>query len=264
MIDTAKLFVTILRVLSKLKVDTLFPDSVYDVILCYHAIEDDESIFSVSPGMFEDHVKQLSSSYSLVSVPEIIATKNDTKLPRVAITFDDGYKSIFTSAYPILSANNTTACIFMVGDKNMIQKQTGKKILTKKEVSTLVSSEWQIGWHTQNHRDLRQLNLAELKRDFVRHKNILKKSLNVDINYVAYPFGFYNERVKRLAYKSNFVAGFTVDGFKANSRSFDKYAIDRVTISSEMTADDVRMLLTPVGLMLNRLFTRLWRFKDSR
>ncbi len=91
-------------------------------VLLYHHLqpEADGSNGAVIPvELFEKHMKALAENgYSAVSCSEVISyVEKGTPLPDnpVMITFDDGYRSNYEYAYPILKKYGLKATIFVIG-----------------------------------------------------------------------------------------------------------------------------------------------------
>jgi len=89
-------------------------------ILMYHHIADDGDPGStVSAEVFESHIKALrDAGYGAISFGELCDyVENGTPLPDlpVIITFDDGYKSVYDSAFPILRKYDMKATSFIIG-----------------------------------------------------------------------------------------------------------------------------------------------------
>ncbi len=89
--------------------------------ICYHAIEDkdpDQRYNAVSTAKLVQQMSWLArNGYHPVSVDQLLAAR-DGKAPLpakpVLITFDDGYESFYTRAFPILKAFNYPAVIGLV------------------------------------------------------------------------------------------------------------------------------------------------------
>ena len=89
-------------------------------ILMYHHLADTgEPGSTISAETFESHIKALiDGGYTAVSFEELRGYVLDgAPLPKrpVAITFDDGYRSVYEIAFPILRKYNTKATAFIVG-----------------------------------------------------------------------------------------------------------------------------------------------------
>jgi peptidoglycan/xylan/chitin deacetylase (PgdA/CDA1 family) len=86
------------------------------VILTYHALgdfpraEDPYQLF-LSPRAFEEQVAHLAAHRRPVSLED--ALSDGAEAPSVAITFDDGYRSVLTVAAPILAHHGVPATVFV-------------------------------------------------------------------------------------------------------------------------------------------------------
>ena len=92
------------------------------IVLCYHNIEDsdpDQTYVGVATANF---VAQLSflkrNDYHFLTIDDLIAAQTGRRpLPQksVLVTFDDGYESFYTRAFPILEAFHIHAVLGLVG-----------------------------------------------------------------------------------------------------------------------------------------------------
>jgi len=88
------------------------------VVLCYHAVRepgpyDDPSVV-VSPGRFADQVRFLVERCEVVGLDRVL--EPDSRRPRVAITFDDGYRDLLDHALPVLARHGAPSAVFCVSD----------------------------------------------------------------------------------------------------------------------------------------------------
>ena len=100
----------------------LSPDEIsaqVPILMYHHLSEDVTNSEMVSPEQFEAQIRALSEAgYTGVSFDELQAyVLRGAPLPEkpVVITFDDGYESNYTLAYPILQKYNMKAAIFVIG-----------------------------------------------------------------------------------------------------------------------------------------------------
>jgi peptidoglycan/xylan/chitin deacetylase (PgdA/CDA1 family) len=87
------------------------------IILCYHGIGESGNPLGVAPGreLFEAQMRFLRENYRVASLEEACrelsaGTKTE---PGVVITFDDGYRSAYTVAFPILQKYGLPATIYL-------------------------------------------------------------------------------------------------------------------------------------------------------
>ncbi len=97
------------------------------IIMMYHdLIEDQEAtdggeFWGDKPtqSQFAAHLKASTRSYRVVSVEDAVAEmKRNSQLAEdsVAITFDDGYASVYEIAFPLLKEHNVPATVFLLTD----------------------------------------------------------------------------------------------------------------------------------------------------
>lgn len=87
-------------------------------ILAYHRVvpEDSEDVSFVQPGMyvtdgtFDMHLRYLLAHYDVVPLEDLISRQQGDAC---AITFDDGWRDNYVTAFPILRAHGVPATIFL-------------------------------------------------------------------------------------------------------------------------------------------------------
>lgn len=89
------------------------------VVLVYHHIDDrDQSSVTISTELFEKQLEAMQrKGYHFISIDEFKSFKSEgTAIPdnAVLVTFDDGYKSFYTNAYPILKKMRIPAVNFVI------------------------------------------------------------------------------------------------------------------------------------------------------
>jgi len=86
-------------------------------VLCYHRIgSGGVPLYSaLPPEIFEAQVRFLQEHYRIVSLDELFASiQNPVSLEQaVTITFDDGYRDLYTQAFPILQKYKIRATIYL-------------------------------------------------------------------------------------------------------------------------------------------------------
>jgi peptidoglycan/xylan/chitin deacetylase (PgdA/CDA1 family) len=97
-------------------------------ILLYHACEPTETGFTAglrsntSPAAFERQLDFLRRYYTLTDIDTAVGPDRPDRA--VAITFDDGYRSVYEHAFPILQEKGATATVYIIseaiGDSTMV------------------------------------------------------------------------------------------------------------------------------------------------
>ncbi len=96
-----------------------FPRSKFG-ILCYHRVGVDGVPYHsrLEPRVFESQMRYLKEHYRLVSLSRMCRELKDGSVvpPTIAITFDDGYRDLYTYAFPILCRLQIPATIYLIGE----------------------------------------------------------------------------------------------------------------------------------------------------
>ncbi|MGB9681236.1 MAG: polysaccharide deacetylase family protein [Minisyncoccia bacterium] len=133
--------------------------------------------------------------FPLIVAPIVIAlfllAPGQEKMPEAIVTicFDDGYRSTYEIAYPILKQYGYPATLFV------IPKAVGEEgYMTLNQLRILSNNGWEIGSHTYSHQKLTTLPASEVERELKRSKEWLEER-GLKVYSFAYPYGAYNESV---------------------------------------------------------------------
>ena len=179
---------------------------------------------TVSPDIFAKQIKYILKHYKVISAREAIELLSDGKslrYPYAVITFDDGYSSVFNSAFPIMKQAGVTGCCFVSTDlvnskKNFkhdldspIQEFLG--VMSWDELQHLQEEGWDIGAHSATHARMSELKADKLDYEVITPMNTLKQKLGMEKLMVAYPFGLaedvpdnWQDIVRNAGYIANF------------------------------------------------------------
>lgn len=108
----------------------------------------------------------------------------------VLITFDDAFKGVFTSAFPILKSRNIPFVFFQTVD--LLNKDG---YLTDVMISEMINDDSisvTIGSHGISHCNLKKTNRKRVQQELVESKNKLESMCSKKIEYIAYPYGSYD------------------------------------------------------------------------
>jgi peptidoglycan/xylan/chitin deacetylase (PgdA/CDA1 family) len=206
-------------------------------VLMYHRLTTDPhktDSLTILQKTFSEHMNYLKAhGYNTISIDQLYSyrTKN-TPLPKkpVMITFDDGYVSNYTMAYPILKANKQKATVFMIANEIDIKSDA----LTSKQLKEMDVNNFRVESHTNKHENLATLTYAEQLATITKAKQTLEKLLGRRVRYLAYPFGAYNSNTKNATHDAGYKLGISTDaGF--TSKQDNRYTINRIFINSTDT-----------------------------
>jgi peptidoglycan/xylan/chitin deacetylase (PgdA/CDA1 family) len=213
-------------------------------IICYHSIDESDSVISVSPKSFALQMRHLKAlGYQAVSLREITdyVHKGFTTANRpIGIIFDDGYKNNYTEAFPVLQEVGFTATIFITtdycGQINAWGPQHGSiprlPMMTWNQIEELSRQGIEIGSHTKSHPKLSELGMDKIRDELVGAKALLEDRIGKNIEFASYPYGNYNETVKQIA-KSYFKAVVSTRVGKVRKGS-DPHALKRLNASGKL------------------------------
>ena len=174
-------------------------------IITFHSVDDESGILSFSPAFFE----RLLDGLDRRGVPVLALDKLlEADVERgVALTFDDGMRSVHRHALPVFRGRGLAAHMFLVagaieGDTADLRYPKGDPdydIMSWDEAGELQEAGFLMDAHTYSHPDLRQLSDDAVREEFERSDALIASRLGRKPAHFAYPFGFYDERVERLA-----------------------------------------------------------------
>jgi peptidoglycan/xylan/chitin deacetylase (PgdA/CDA1 family) len=141
----------------------------------------------------------------------------------MAVTFDDAYRSVITSAFPILTRLGIPATVFActafveterpmaVGVDQWVGGPHEDELIgmSWNDLETLASAGWEIGSHTRSHARLTELDDASLASELRESREQCEQRLGAPCRSVSYPRGEFDERVLEAARAAGYTAGAT-------------------------------------------------------
>lgn len=189
------------------------------LVLAYHAVSEDwEATLSVRTQRFEAQIARLAErGYRGVTFAEAVRGEYEGKA--VAITFDDGYRSVLEVAKPILDAHGMPATAFLVTDHVGSERpMTWDGIdcwldgphadelipMSWAEARQLVDDGWEIGSHTRTHPKLTEVDDARLREELEGSRAECERQLGRPCETIAYPYGDLDLRVEEAAMRAGY------------------------------------------------------------
>ena len=246
------------------------------IIYCYHRLVDKVRYpgTEITPAVFEAEMKELKDrGITVISLQDLLAWKRGEKNipPRCAvISFDDGWKSQYEVAWPIMKKFGYTFTMFIYTEGVAGGSLGGGQAITWEMLADMRDNGIDIEAHSATHQDLREghtIMIAEpggkrtkkkltgaeyeqwVQNEVVGCKQLLEQRLGIRVNCFAVPFGTYNEHVKEIARNAGYEAMFTVYGqpitYTSPMDALGRYAIE--ANKPKVFEDAVKMIATSSG-----------------
>ena len=209
-------------------------------ILCYHRFaEECQDELCVSKEEFDRQIALLAGqgyhAISLGDLNEFLHYRRGLPEKSVVITIDDGYRSVYEIAYPILLKYGFTAAVFVYTDFISV----GSKALTWDQLREMKASGFEVGSHTASHCDLTrplegesdQAYRTRVREELLISKQIIDEKLGQDTMALAFPYGNVTPAILHLCESLGYRLGMTV---RSGSNPFfaDPLALRRNQIQS--------------------------------
>jgi peptidoglycan/xylan/chitin deacetylase (PgdA/CDA1 family) len=216
------------------------------VILTYHALADfptgeDPHHLYLSPRAFESQVAYLAERRRPVSLEQVLMGDGGSG-SEIAITFDDGYRSVLTVAGPILARYGVPATVFVptmwIGRANEwdFPSSSGLAIMSEPELAELARYGITVESHGHAHVDMSALTEDDIRTDVEESMRVLESVTGRRPRYLAYPYGRYSPAAKKA------VASLGLDGALSIDRPEDgRWARAREQVTREDGAIVFRM-----------------------
>ncbi len=242
------------------------------VLMYHHLSEFGDRGETISISRFREQMHAVKDAGgNTVSVKELIAYVYDgAELPDnpVLITFDDGYMSNYTYAFPILKEYGHKAVISPVGVTFGLDEYMGKEIIPHfglNEAREMAASDLiEFSSHTYDMHNaegfgsvtrpgiLRTENetedeyIAAFRSDFEKEAILLQEATGQEINALAYPYGLHDDLsailLNELGVKVTFTTEYgnetVIKGLPASL-----LGLKRIAVGDEMTGEDLKEII---------------------
>ncbi len=169
-------------------------------ILTYHSVDDSGSVVSVAPALFARQMAHLAAhGWRTLTVAQAVGHLQRGAVPErhVAITFDDGYRNVFTEAFPVLRRHGFTATVFLVTD--YVGRDNGwpghqppmgtRPLMGWDDALVMWEQGVELGAHTGTHPDLTRLAPDPVEAEVARSVAEIEARTGAPVETFAYPYG---------------------------------------------------------------------------
>ncbi len=233
-----------------------------------HAIAPAKSDMAVSPSRFRRQLAALlSAGYRCLDFDEVLQAIQEAgslQSPAFGLTFDDGYRSVYEDAWPVVEELGVSATIFVT--VNFLEGKVAPPWYSSdaalvreyaEHAAQFRPLEWpqlremarskriRIGSHSLNHHLMGRLDETTLRHDLQRSKHILEDRLGVPVSLFSYPFGVarygaYSRASEDVVRQMGFRCSCTSEIGRIRAGSGNPYLLPRISLVEEDTGLDAR------------------------
>lgn len=150
----------------------------------------------------------------------------------VCITFDDGYADSYTIVYPMMKEFGFPWTLFLITDdvEKSYNRMTWDQLKEMADSGTVT-----IANHTLSHPKLHNLaTRKEKENEIIGANQALKYRLGIDNEWLAYPYGDYDDEVIDICIKAGIKMAVTTDAGRVHVGSYP-YELKRVYIGNDVS-----------------------------
>lgn len=204
--------------------------------------------YVVHPGAFARQMRWLRlRGYTAVDLDLVLdGWAGRRRLPRrpVVITFDDGFRTLLDHAVPVLKDLGFTATFFLVAGltgRSSIWLRDALSadlpLMSWDDARALEARGFHCQCHTMSHPHLTALTEAACREELAASRARLAEELGHPAHHLAYPFGDYDDHVRRVADEEGFRSACSVHRGRASAAD-DHLALRRIPIDGSDTLLD--------------------------
>jgi len=219
------------------------------VILLYHALGEQPP--AVARQDFRRQLQWLAEHARVLSLPQLLEAPAHGL--QVALTFDDGYASLYQEVAPLLLEYGMVATVYL----NTAHVQEARReasdpasghypaqeFLMWPEVELLAAAGWDIGSHGVHHADLVQAT-PDLAAIELRDSRLqIEQRLQRPCEHFAYTWGRFNTRLQQQVREAGYLSAASALHGPLLDRS-DRFALPRIDVRSDYTVEDFAAVVT--------------------
>ena len=205
----------------------------------------------VLPEQFDAQLAALRRwGYQTISFGDWLAYRRGAgTLPRrpIILTFDDGYRSTYEIAWPLLQRHGSTATVFLVSD--LIGKTNAwdadeiqEPLLGPGEIAAMRAGHIEFGSHTKTHVALTTLPPPRARAELRDSRIALERLLGDTVRVLCYPYGKHNSAVRILARETGYEAA-VIARRRLNSPATDPLRLARLRMDPNTRLESLRWTL---------------------
>lgn len=209
-------------------------------VLMFHDMSEDESRwydadYAIRPSSFADlvdSVHRMAPQMRFLTTAEFV---QDSDAEGILITFDDAFRGVYESAYPILREREIPFIAFQC-----TQNLEDAAYLSREMIQEMLAYPgFELGSHTLTHRRLSALSAEESYQEITQSKEILEDAFGREVRAMAYPYGSWSAvlgRDRRIARAAGYQMAFATTRCGC-ANGGDRYNIPRINVNESNYRD---------------------------
>ena len=209
-------------------------------VYCHYVFDDQKE-------RFEEIITELKKIGTFVNTDtclEMLSGKRKIDGQYLHLSFDDGFRNIFTNAIPVLKRHNVPAIFFVPSrlmeanwattkDYCKLVHMTGVTEMVRwDELQEMVNLGFEIGSHTRTHARFSDISkdAALMEDEITGSKHDLEDRLGKECKYIAWPFGEKSDADAlslQMTQKANYHACFSAVRGMVNPKTTNQFRIPR-------------------------------------
>lgn len=215
-------------------------------ILMYHSVSPFATPafhrFALHPAMFRAHLAYLAEQgYRTLTMSELCNLRSgearESPARTVVLTFDDGFADFYSDVFPVLLRHGFSATLYIVtgcvGETSRwlsAECEADRPMLNWTQLAEIRAAGIDCAAHSHTHPQLDLLTSDQAREELATSRRILEERLQSPVDSFAYPYGFYNRRVRELAQEVGYRTACTV-GELVSARD-EPFAVPRLTVDA--------------------------------
>jgi len=194
------------------------------VVLMYHRINDalEPGEWVVPVARFREQMSYLRNHSQVITLGDSLkghqSPVTSHQKRHILVTLDDGYRDNYQNAFPVLKELGISATVFLTtGYVGTTRKRERYKdvpwerdYLDLEEVREMAMAGVSFGAHTATHPRLLELDIEEAENEIFSSVDFVRKELGVKQPAFSYPYGKFDDSIKRIVKEAGCSCAFTV------------------------------------------------------
>ncbi len=222
------------------------------IILVYHRFgPSSPGMTTVRTSVFASQLRFLhDNGYNVVPLRDVvkfIEGRGDLPARAVAITADDGHRSVFTEMRPLVERYRFPVTLFIypsaISNASYAMTWQQLKLL---QATGLFDIESHTYWHPNFRVEKRRLSAGDYQKlvewQLSKSKEVLERRLGKRVDLLAWPFGIYDDQLIAAARRAGYVAAFTIERRRASQQT-NIMVVPRFLVTDRDAGKAFQMLL---------------------